>query len=180
MTQICLLDSSRLSGLLKEALPWSENVSSLMVSARNGSVLAYAYKSSTPSIKNMRTTSTTVTAAYTAASEETLVCESQDTGAVSVITPIADHILLAVTGFDSAGGITIQGPEPSRSLQTDLHNGPEDDDGEGDEEDLEAGAEVSKKAEGRGRMRKELESVSEELAEILRDELSGMEWPEDI
>ncbi|KAL2448261.1 hypothetical protein ABEF95_015635 [Exophiala dermatitidis] len=117
-SQVCLLDSDRLSSLLRDALSWSSStsdanggddsnsnkhsVSSLMVSAMNGSILAYAYRDGqTPSVKDMRTQSTTMTAAYsTVASEDAdvLVFEAQNTGAVSVITPIADHVLLAVTG----------------------------------------------------------------------------------
>ncbi|EHY60196.1 hypothetical protein HRR83_009156 [Exophiala dermatitidis] len=117
-SQVCLLDSDRLSSLLRDALSWSlstndanggddsnnnkHSVSSLMVSAMNGSILAYAYRDGqTPSVKDMRTQSTTMTAAYsTVASEDAdvLVFEAQNTGAVSVITPIADHVLLAVTG----------------------------------------------------------------------------------
>lgn len=103
MGQVCLLDSDRLSALLRDALAWSDNVSSLMVSATNGSILAYAYRENkTPSIKAMRTQSTTMTAAYTVASEDSLVFEAQNTGAISVISPIGDHVLLAVTGPEPA------------------------------------------------------------------------------
>ncbi|KIX03964.1 uncharacterized protein Z518_07517 [Rhinocladiella mackenziei CBS 650.93] len=168
MSQVCLLDSERLSALLREALSWSDNVSSLMVSALNGSILAYAYRDDTPSIKAMRTQSTTMTAAYTVASEDILVFEAQNMGAISVITPIADHILLAVTG-----------PEPKQTPA--LRNGEAEEmepyavngvDGNHEEEDDED--------EDHQQIRTDLEVVSQELANVLREELALLKWPDDI
>ena len=99
MTQVVsLVDSGRLSNLLRDALSWNNDISSIMVSAQNGSILAYAFRQHTPSVKAMRTRSTTVTTAYTIAGLETLVFEAQRTGALTVISSIADQILLSVTG----------------------------------------------------------------------------------
>ncbi|RMD41230.1 hypothetical protein DV735_g3892, partial [Chaetothyriales sp. CBS 134920] len=95
MAQICLLDPSRLSQVLEDALSWRSSTSSLMVSASNGAILSYAFKGPTPGIKELRTMSTTVTAAYAIASEEVLIFEAQVSRALSVIVPVGDHILLA-------------------------------------------------------------------------------------
>ncbi|KAI9874709.1 MAG: hypothetical protein M1823_007626 [Watsoniomyces obsoletus] len=104
MTQVCLLDSVKLSALLQDALTWSSTVDSIMVSATNGSILATSSRGEAPEIKDLRTLSTTMTAAYTVASENTLVFEAQATGALSVIVPVADHVLLAVNGPPSGLG----------------------------------------------------------------------------
>jgi hypothetical protein len=164
MAQFCLLDFARLSKLLEDALSWSPAASSLLVSARNGSILAYAFRSDTPSIKDMRTLSTTMTAAYTAASENTLVYESQSLNTISIIGPIADHILLAVTGArnTTAAGDHAETPKEDEA----------DADTENEDEEQEDGTQVES--------RLELESISEELATILREELRNMRWPDDI
>ncbi|RMZ86352.1 hypothetical protein DV736_g6422, partial [Chaetothyriales sp. CBS 134916] len=98
MAQICLLDPARLSQVLQEALSWESWTSSLMVSASNGAILSYAFKGPTPSIKELRTMSTTMTAAYAIAPEDVLIFEAQVSRALSVIVPVGDHILLAVNG----------------------------------------------------------------------------------
>ena len=176
MTQVCLLDSDRLSAVLRDALSWSDTVSSLMVSALNGSILAHAYRHTTPPIKAMRTQSTTMTAAYTVASEDVLVFESQNMGAISVITPIADHLLLAVTG-----------PEPKPHGTTALQTHTSIENGQGEEvEDGVSGInsnseeEDEENVEDNQRIRTDLEVVSQELANVLREELASMKWPEDI
>ncbi|RVX73681.1 hypothetical protein B0A52_02571 [Exophiala mesophila] len=175
MSQACLLDSSRLSSLLEEALEWSDHVSSLMVSSLNGSILAYAYRNSTPSIKAMRTQSTTMTAAFTVASEDVLVFEAQNMGATSVITPIADHILLAVTG-----------PEPHAWSSKIRINGETAQDENGNQEE---GAHTLNRGqngfadsddEEQQQIRTDLELVGQELANMLREELSALKWPNDI
>lgn len=158
MAQVCLLDSDRLSLLLKDAISWSSHVSSVMVSSLNGSILAYAYRDATPSIKRMRTQSTTMTAAYTVASEDVLVFEAQNMGATSVIAPIADHILLAVTG-----------PEPKLANGETLDESSSNDREEEEDDD-----------EAQQQIRTDLEVVSQELAHILRGELSTLKWPDDI
>ncbi|EXJ91187.1 hypothetical protein A1O1_04296 [Capronia coronata CBS 617.96] len=197
MGQVCLLDSDRLSALLREALSWNENVSSLMVSATNGSILAYAYRGATPSIKAMRTQSTTMTAAYTVASEDSLVFEAQNTGAISVITPIGDHVLLAVTG-----------PEPKQRISNSMPNGHPEEEGDtaqqrvvngrngssiGDDRRREEEEQEEQEEERNGhhyeeegeddhqrQIRTDLEVVGQELASVLRDELAAMKWPDDI
>ncbi|KIX96168.1 uncharacterized protein Z520_07946 [Fonsecaea multimorphosa CBS 102226] len=177
MTQVCLLDSDRLSSLLREALSWSENVSSLMVSALNGSILAYAYRGTTPSIKAMRTQSTTMTAAYTVASEDVLVFEAQNMGAISVIAPVADHVLLAVTGPEPKQKQALQNGHDSSQEHGQVVNGVEDHtEGEGGEENGpqdEEDRDIQK-------IRDDLEAVSQELANVLREELAVMKWPDDI
>jgi hypothetical protein len=161
MTQVCLLDSDRLSLLLRDAISWSNHVSSVMVSSLNGSILAYAYRDATPSIKRMRTQSTTMTAAYTVASEDILVFEAQNMGATSVIAPIADHVLLAVTGPEPK----LVNGETSAESNFD-HGGGADLDDEDDEEQQQ--------------IRTDLEVVSQELAHLLRGELATLKWPDDI
>lgn len=151
MAQVCLLDSDRLSLLLKDAISWSNHVSSVMVSSLNGSILAYAYRDATPSIKRMRTQSTTMTAAYTVASEDVLVFEAQNMGATSVIAPIADHVLLAVSGPTPK---LVNGETTAESNSNHHDNGDGDDDDDDDEEQQ--------------RIRTDLEAVSQELAHILR------------
>lgn len=182
MTQVCLLDSDRLSTLLGEALSWSNQVSSLMVSATNGSILAYAYRDTPPSIKAMRTQSTTMTAAYTVASEDVLVFEAQNTGTISVVTAVADHVLLAVTGR-----VPVPEPEPKHKPEqpTPLQHGPNGhaeeventvngvDDSPDEEEDPETDG-------ANQQIRTDLEVVSQELASILRGQLAAMKWPDDI
>ena len=178
MTQVCLLDSDRLSALLRDALSWSDNVSSLMVSALNGSILAHAYRDATPPIKAMRTQSTTMTAAYTVASEDILVFESQSVGAISVIIPIADHVLLAVTGPEHKPATALQNHAPIGNGEAEeMEHGvnginssfEEEDDDDDDDDD-----------EDHQRIRTDLEVVSQELANVLRGELASLKWPEDI
>ena len=168
MTQVCLLDSARLSSLLSNALDWNSTVDSMMVSATNGSILATAFRHEPPSIKDLRTLSTTMTSAYTVASEDVLVFEAQATRALCVIVPVADHILLAVNGpargeiFDGHGDAGIDGDRDS------AEEAAQDEESEDDA------------AVQQGRTRADLESVSEELAMTLRKELSGLKWPVDI
>ena len=156
-----------MSKLLEDALSWSPTATSLLVSASNGSILAYAFRAAAPSIKDMRTLSTTMTAAYTAASENILVYESQSSSSTSVIGPIADHILLAVTGANAriGDGQTRSDERSSKEVQADS-----DTDDEALNEDDGAQAEI----------RLELELISEELASVLRDELRDLKWPDDI
>ncbi|KEF52239.1 uncharacterized protein A1O9_11866 [Exophiala aquamarina CBS 119918] len=161
MTQVCLLDSDRLSALLRDAISWSDHVSSVMVSSFNGSILAYAYRDATPSIKRMRTQSTTMTAAYTVASEDILVFEAQNMGATSVLAPVADHVLLAVTG-----------PEP-KLVNGEMHEGANSAHVAGPDEEHED-------EEEQQQIRTDLEVVSQELAHLLRGELATLRWPDDI
>ena len=170
MTQVCLLDSVRLSELLKEALEWNSTVESILVSAANGSILATAFRHETPDIKDLRTLSTTITAAYTVASEDVLVFEAQATRALSVIVPVADHILLAVNGPPQG--------EPGENRERAVINGDQyeehdEDTSQEEEADTEQTAEQEQ-------TRSDLESVAEELANILRKELAGLSWPHDI
>jgi hypothetical protein len=163
MTQVSLIDSGRLSALLQEALTWNNEISSIMVSAQNGSILAYAFRHQTPSVKAMRTRSTTVTTAYAIAEQETLVFEAQRTGALTVVSAIADQILLSVTGPEP------QGIDPYENT---VHEAVAEDTGEIMEEAEEEDPEIT-------RLRGELEAVNQELVGMLKDELASMKWPED-
>ena len=167
MTQISLVDSSRLSALLEEALNWNEETSSIMVSAQNGSILAYAFRHNTPSVKAMRTRSTTVTTAYAIAGQNTLVFEAQRTGALTVVSAIADQILLSVTGPE---------PQDIDPYEKTVHEAAENDiDGAGMDDSHEQDSETR-------RLRSDVEVVCQELASMIRNDLAGMklEWPEDI
>ena len=161
MSQVFMLDSDRLSSLLRNALQLSDRVSSVMVSAANGSILAYAYRDESPKIKGIRTQSTTVTTAYTIATE-----------AISVITTVADRVLLAVTG-----------PEPQKTAP--LQNGHSQDHehptlsgtSEHDEEDEEHAVSQDTVPQ---QMRDYLEGVSQVIASAVREEMATMRWPDDI
>jgi len=165
MTQISLVDSGRLSALLKEALTWNDNVSSILVSAQNGSILAYAFRQHTPSVKAMRTRSTTMTTAYSIAGQDTLVFEAQRTGALTVVSAIADQILLSVTGPE---------PQDVDPYEKTVHEAAQSDiDGAANDDPREQDPEMTG-------LRIELETVNQELVGIIRDDLAGMKWPEDI
>jgi hypothetical protein len=173
MTQVALLDSQKLSELLRQALSWRDAVSSLMVSATNGAVLAYAFRDGTPPMKDIRSLSTTTTTAYTVASEDVLVFEAQLSKALSVLAPIADHVLLAVQGPEGSGkGTADISRIPVSNGRSD--ESPEDD--AGSQETVDA----ADKPQEQDHIRAELEFVSEELSAILRAQLRGMRWPEDI
>lgn len=111
-----------------------------------------------------------MTAAYTAASENTLVYESQSSATISVIGPIADHILLAVTGAAPTSGHARFDGILLHEHTSEEHTADADTADESSEEDDEAMNE----------RRLELESISEELATVLRNELRGLKWPDDI
>lgn len=134
------------------------------MSAQNGSILAYAFREQTPSVKAMRTRSTTVTTAYTIAEQDTLVFEAQRTGALTVVSAIADQILLSVTGPEP------QGIDPYEKT---VHEALSEDAGDTAEEIEEEDPQIT-------RLRNELEAVNQELVGMLKDELAGMRWPEDI
>jgi hypothetical protein len=176
MAQVSLLDSGKLSDLLQQALAWREAVASLMVSATNGAVLAYAFREGTPSMKDIRSLSTTTTTAYTVASEEVLVFEAQVSRALSVVTPIADNILLAVQGYGREDGSTNE-PVPGTTEQSiNTSNGADavNQSPGHDEPDTQYGRQRPE------RIRIDLEHVSDELSAALRAEMRGMKWPEDI
>ncbi|ETN39361.1 uncharacterized protein HMPREF1541_05584 [Cyphellophora europaea CBS 101466] len=174
MTQVSLLDSKKLSDLLQQALAWRDAVSSLMVSATNGAVLAYAFRDGTPTMKEIRSLSTTTTTAYTVASEDVLVFEAQLSRALSVLAPIADHILLAVQGPDRR-----RKPREDGITNASAING-SNAQGDGEQEQVAERADTMDNGQEQDSTREDLEYVSEELSAILRAELRGMRWPEDI
>ena len=169
MTQICLLDSVRLSDLLKGALEWNKTVHSLLVSASNGSILATAFRDEPPEIKHQRSLSTTITTAYTVASEDRLVFEAQATRALTVVVPIADRVLLAVNGPPRH---ELEQPGETPQINGDEYYPAEGSSSREMNDDQETGEQAQ--------IRADLEGVSEELAVILRKELSGLNWPQDI
>lgn len=110
-----------------------------------------------------------MTAAYSAASENTLVYESQSSNTISVINPIADHVLLAVTGVAAANAYDGDAAVADKaSWDEDNNTDAEDAEDQGEEDRTQA------------ETRFDLESISEELATILRAELRDMRWPDDI
>lgn len=111
----------------------------------------------------MRTRSTTVTTAYAIAEQDTLVFEAQRTGALTVVSAIADQILLSVTGPEP------QGIDPYEKT---VHEAVSED--AGDLDDIE---EMDPQTT---QLHNELEAVNQELVGMLKDELAGMRWPEDI
>lgn len=165
-TQISLLDSTRLSSLLQEALTWDESVSSILLSASNGSLLAYAFRDKTPSVKAMRTRSTTVTTAYAVAGQSTLVFEAQRTGALTVISSVADEVLLSVTGPEPSGS------DPYEKTVHEALDKVESNNTQGQEAEPED-PELS-------HLRDNVQAVNEELASILRPGLADIKWPDDI
>lgn len=174
MSPIFLLDSAKLSQLLKDALSWKDSTASLMVSATNGSILAYAFKNQIPDIKALRTMSTTMTAAYTIASEDILVFEAQLTRAMSVIMPVGDHVLLAVSGPERA-------PSPPTGHEQVNGTGALDDDAaEASSEEQAEPVQPYEEDQEQETLRRNLEEVAESLAAVLREELAGFTWPGNI
>ena len=145
-----------------------------MISATNGSILAYAFQDQTPEIKELRSLSTTVTAAYTGASEGVLVFEAQISRAMSVVTPLTDHVLLAVTGPEGK----ISEPTSDR-VGADMTNGTDADSGDSNKFS-EGEAEDDRDDGPQEQIRADLETVSEQLTAALRTELSNIRWPEDF
>ncbi|KIW62617.1 hypothetical protein PV04_10775 [Phialophora macrospora] len=176
MNRVFMLDSDRLSSLLEDALSWSDHVSSLLVSAANGSILAYAYRHQAPKIKQIRTQSTTMATAYTIASEDMLVFEAQNNGAISVIAPVADRVLLSVTGPEPKKAAPLQNGHASDQEQS-TTDGLAPDEEQGEENDGEENGDGDTESQ---QIREDLESVSQELVSALRAELSALRWPDDI
>ncbi len=170
MGQVFMLDSERLSSLLNDALSSSDQVSSFLISATNGSILAYAYRDETPKIKDIRTQSTTMTTAYAMASEDTLVFEAQNSGATTVVTTIGDHILLGVTGPKPKTTAQLQNRHP----QEDEHTPTNGTSGQAEESEEHETEQVKQQ------LRDDLEAVSQDLSDTLREELVNLRWPDDI
>lgn len=113
-----------------------------------------------------------MTAAYLIASEDVLVFEAQNSSALTVISPIADHLLLAVTGPEPSN------PDPYEqhvleALKKSQQRG---------RDQTDHGEETSdeEEEETRDQIRQDLEALNHEVASILREELKDMKWPEDI
>ena len=124
-------------------------------------------------MKEIRSLSTTTTTAYTVASEDVLVFEAQLSRALSVLAPIADHILLAVQG---PGGSSSRRNDSANKTTPNGHRGA----GNDDDEDLAQSMDAATSTQEQDHIRADLEYVSEELSALLRAELRGMKWPEDI
>ncbi|EXJ54388.1 hypothetical protein A1O7_09727 [Cladophialophora yegresii CBS 114405] len=110
--------------------------------------------------------------AYTIASEETLVFEAQNNGAISVITPVADRVLLSVTGPEPTKTAPLQNGHTSNHDESAI-NGSAQHEEQGEENEDEGDTETQ-------HVRDELESVSQEVVIALRAELSALRWPDDI
>jgi len=179
----------------------SNSSNSHRIFAHNGSLLAHAHRDERP-IRLARTESATFSSAYLSyingqrsrthnrptgddageASEltdpESIVYESHTSNHITVITPIAPKVLLAVTGT-----ITPTGP-PARG-------------DDGHSEDAPEGASPSSTTspptsspsqplqsspngtlESPKSLLEELGSVSEQLSSVLREEMGNMRWPD--
>ena len=177
MTPLAILDSKKLSESLRHALSWDDHVASLMVSARNGSIIGYAFRGPTPIIKTLRTISTTMTTAYSATSDDKLIFQSPGTKSISVISPIGDHLLLAVTSndqdaTDQVNYDALKFTNANGSLeQEDSVDEAHSDQGQDDHEEPNQLFEE---------VREDLESISAELVVRLEKEFSTLDWPDDI
>ena len=165
--ELLLLEYGRLSDLLNNAAFWDKPgaLKSILLIARNGSVLAHAY-SELPSTRSMRSDATAFSATYTAYMNTAPASVSQGVTRSSaeeatIITSIAANLLLAVSGS-----------VPSESSQSDASTS------------TSSLTSASNEHAAVGNFpQHELDtliSISDELTSILRDQLSEMHWPEDF
>ena len=187
MAQLSLLSSPQLSSLLRSALSWRPaSIDSLMVSATNGAVLAYAFRNQdTPTMKEIRSLSTTTTTAYSVGSAEgdALVFEAQLNRALAVVVGIGERVLLAVhgKGKDQEKEVSgVNGTGGDEDADEEERDGEEQSGSAADAADAEDDDEHGDDQQEQQRVRADLEYVSEGLAAVLREELRGMRWPDDI
>ncbi len=169
-TELLLLDYKRMSELLNDPAFWSTpgTLTSLLLIAKNGSILAHAYRSP-QSTRVMRSDATSYSATYTAfmstagSKPEDGVTRCID-GQATIITAITSNVLLAVTGRRPPA-TSSDTTQSSSSSSNSMANGRDttDDSAELPQDELEA-----------------LLSVSDELTSLLKTELSEMRWPEDF
>lgn len=169
-TELLLLEYERMSELLNDATYWSAAsiLTSILLVATNGSILAHAY-ANPPATRVMRSEATSYSATYTAyvhattTNPDTGVTRCAD-GQATVVTSVASHVLLAVTGKASDSTMSDRNMSSSSSSFSSLH-GPKAAEPPSDfpQHDLDT-----------------LLSISDELTSLLRAELSEMRWPEDF
>jgi hypothetical protein len=169
-TELLLLEYDRMSELLNDPSFWSAagTLTSILLVATNGSILAYAY-ANPPSTRIMRSEATSYSTTYTAymnttgADQDNGVTRCVD-GQATVITSVAAHVLLAVTGKTSDSMTANRTRSSSSSSFSSSHDQkPARDPSEFPQHDLDI-----------------LLSISDELTSLLRGELSDMRWPEDF
>ena len=168
-TEVLLLEYDRVSELLNDPAFWSMPgvLASILLIATNGSILAHAY-ANPPSVRIMRSDATSYSATYTAymntahTSHENGVTRCVD-GQATVITSVAPHVLLAVTGKRSDSATSDKITSSSSSSTSSSHpQHTADEPSEFPQHDLDT-----------------LLSISHDLTSLLRADLSDMRWPED-
>ena len=170
-TELLLLDYKRMSELLNDPTFWSTpgTLTSLLLIAKNGSILAHAY-GSPQATRLMRSDATSYSATYTACMS-TAGSKPDDgvtrcfDGQATVITAITSNVLLAVTGGRPPAISSDTTQSTSSSSSNSMANGHDaaEDPAEFPQDELEV-----------------LLSVSDELTSLLKTELSEMRWPEDF
>lgn len=169
-TELRLLDYDRMSELLNNPTFWSTpgTLASLLLIAKNGSILAHAYRVPRPT-RVMRSDATAYSATYTAYMSTSGMNHGDSVtrvidGQATVITAITSNILLAVTGTRLAA-TTSDTTKSSSSSSTSLANdhGAVDESSDFPESELEA-----------------LLSITDDIISLLKSELSQMRWPEDF
>ncbi|KAL9113528.1 MAG: hypothetical protein Q9227_002265 [Pyrenula ochraceoflavens] len=159
--------------------------------AENGSIFAYAYNQNPePTIRAIRTEATTYAAAYIASSKKnespavsasshprsntsgdasdssfSVVYESPSAGTSTIITSIGDHILLAVTGM--------MHNVPDAESEEEQENTSSPDHSPSDRSTSTSPWQHVTKMEA-------VEKTSEELSAVIRGQLLGLRWPEDL
>jgi hypothetical protein len=164
--ELLLLEYDRISELLNDSTFWAAPgaLTSILLVATNGSILAYAY-ANPPSTRVMRSEATSYSATYTAymnttgTNHDSGVTRCVD-GQATVITSVAAHVLLAVTGRTSDSTTSDRMVSSSSSSFSSHHQ--------------QAATESSEFPQH------DLLSISDELTSLLKAELSDMRWPEDF
>jgi hypothetical protein len=169
-TELLLLEYDRMSELLNDPAFWSSpgTLTSILLVATNGSILAHAY-ANPPSTRTMRSEATSYSATHTAYMSTTGT--NQDNGVTrcvdgqaTVITSVAAHVLLAVTGKSSDSTTSDRTvSSSSSSFSSPNHQQAANEPSGFPQHDLNT-----------------LISISDELTSLLRAELSDMRWPEDF
>ena len=188
-------------------------VTSILVIAQNGSLLS-SYHENPPSIRCLRTMACTYAAAFTSQNSDSprslvesrasyeprpVVYESLTSKTLTIVTPIADNILIAVTGHSvEDSSAAHNGPQHShhsaetsheaRDGRDTLHNSYQSD----KDSDVASRSSASthqtphQNAIGDSSSSfpqhqfEELESIAHELSSTLRNELNGVRWPSDL
>ena len=151
--------------------------------AENGSILAYAYNQKPePAIRAIRTEAITYAAAYKASTKKnasgtgstsskppesdlSIMYESPSANTSTIVTSVGDNILLAVTGS------TPQAPEPENDDTEEERSSPAH--SQSDKSTSTSPWQHVTKIEV-------VEKASEELSALVREQLIGLRWPDDL